>query len=80
VHRSKLKIVKDSQNQPTVNLAGGSATGVATGVNGATNGKQQYGFKDSRNDNFNVNPSSSDGTQGGIDSKPVCFYHRKHKL
>jgi hypothetical protein len=74
VHRSKLNIAKDGQNQPTVNLAGNSATGLATGVNGAANGKQKYGFKDGGNDNFGVNPSSPDGTQGGIDSNPVCHF------
>ena len=73
MHRSKLKYTKDSQNQPTVNLGGGAKTGVATGTSGAANGKQKYGFQDDRSDNFLVNPSSSDGQQGGIDSKPVCF-------
>jgi hypothetical protein len=84
-YRSKLKYVKDSQGEPTVDLAGGNANGVATGVAGATNGKQKYAFKDSGNDNFDVNPSSSDGTQGGIDSNPVCLpirefvcFHRRN--
>lgn len=70
--RSKLKYVTDGQNQPTVDLGANNVNGVANGVNGAANGKQQYAFKDSGNDNFNVNPTSSDGTQGGIDSNPVC--------
>jgi len=69
--RSKLKYVTDGQNQPTVDLAANNVNGVANGVNGAANGKQQYAFKDSGNDHFNVNPSSADGTQGELDSNPV---------
>jgi hypothetical protein len=68
---SKMNIATDGQNQPTVNLGANNANGVATGLNGASNGKQKYGFKDSGNDNFDVNPSSADGTQGGIDSNPT---------
>ncbi len=70
--RSTLNIINDGQNQPTVNLAANNANGVANGLNGAANGKQKYAFKDGQNDNFDVNPSSPDGTQGGIDSNPVC--------